>query len=805
MTFQELGVNNLLYRTTQTTDILDVNGNIVSAANSSLISGGSNSSGVSSTDIVSGEMTGNLFITKGFIRSKNYVTGVSGWTINDDGSVEFGSGYFRGDITGATGTFSGTITGGALNIPDTTTASSFHTDSSGNAWWGTNVATGYATAPAKILATGAATFSSITITGGSVATSTLLGLVGLSNTNISAQGWTNTCVFSATNYRVVAWASGVITTAAGVAYNITGANTGNMAATTYIYLDIAVSTTLLQITTTAATAIGSGKILIATAVNNSDTTSKAQYQVFGGIGGVRLFVDNISANSASTNEFVSNSAQLANLVVTDAKINTLAVSKLTAGTISSKTITLAVSEGTGDVYIAAGKTDFTNTDAGFILGVDDSDSNLAKLYIGNSLNYLNWNGANLTILGDTKNLKAFTCGENITAGDVVCLKPTYTDYPCTYSTYVDELYPTTNYGSNTTLWIGDHHQFTNVYALFSYINFDLSTIPASEYILKAELYLTSDNTYFNDTCQALIGRVTSAWDESTVVYNTKPTHTEDITTYETLATFDFTDAAQTKSRDITQFIRSIKAGDVSLANGLIIGSTFDGTTIAIGGNTRLYLCSNNNATAAYRPYIRIWSVNTSDGKIYKASTSDYTTRRSVIGIAKETKTTAQSCLVQTGGSITDLSFSSNTGGRFYLGATAGQYLTSLNNTENVICLGQILTNSEAQINIQDQDILIESRIPSTIATGATKKYYVPNGTRYAVIYYKSVYSSRTMYRTIIAYRGSLGQSTITDGEIGTSTAEEKLVVTWGANYFQLAYTTINFDTPVTILGISLYT
>lgn len=36
------------------------------------------------------------------IHSPNYVTGVSGWTINKDGSVEFGSGLFRGDLfTGA--------------------------------------------------------------------------------------------------------------------------------------------------------------------------------------------------------------------------------------------------------------------------------------------------------------------------------------------------------------------------------------------------------------------------------------------------------------------------------------------------------------------------------------------------------------------------------------------------------------------------------------------------------------------------------------------------------------------------------
>jgi len=65
---------------------------------------------------------------------------------------------------------------------------------------------------------------------------------------------------------------------------------------------------------------------------------------------------------------------------------------------TSKTITLAVSAGVGDTYIAAGKHDFDNTDAGFILGIDDSDGDKAKFYIGDSTHYLNWNGTSLSVL-----------------------------------------------------------------------------------------------------------------------------------------------------------------------------------------------------------------------------------------------------------------------------------------------------------------------------------------------------------------------------------------------------------------------
>lgn len=84
----------------------------------------------------------------------------------------------------------------------------------------------------------------------------------------------------------------------------------------------------------------------------------------------------------------------------DTDIASLSVNKLTAGTISSKAITLAVSEGSGDSKIQGGKTDFTNSQAGFILGIDDSDGNKAKLYMGDSSKYLNWDGSTLTVGGD---------------------------------------------------------------------------------------------------------------------------------------------------------------------------------------------------------------------------------------------------------------------------------------------------------------------------------------------------------------------------------------------------------------------
>ena len=105
-----------------------------------------------SETIISGEIAGNLVMIDGFIRSKNFITGSSGWTINTDGTVEFNDGVFRGSLLAT-----------SINIPDTTTNNSFHTDSNGNSWWGANLADGYAGANSYILNTGTAKFNNIIV------------------------------------------------------------------------------------------------------------------------------------------------------------------------------------------------------------------------------------------------------------------------------------------------------------------------------------------------------------------------------------------------------------------------------------------------------------------------------------------------------------------------------------------------------------------------------------------------------------------------------------------------------------------
>ena len=117
--------------------------------------------------------------------------------------------------------------------------------------------------------------------------------------DVSNWGWGQTCVFSSTDLDTVSWTLGVFKSADGVSYNITAGNTGNMGAKTYIYLDLNVSATAYQVTTTPATAVGIGKVLIAVA--NPDTAA-ATYNLSEA---TQIVGDNILANSINASKITT--------------------------------------------------------------------------------------------------------------------------------------------------------------------------------------------------------------------------------------------------------------------------------------------------------------------------------------------------------------------------------------------------------------------------------------------------------------------------------------------------------------------
>ncbi len=161
---------------------------------------------------------------------------------------------------------------------------------------------------------------------------------------LSIQGWTSDLTFSASDNDTVAWTLGTIKLTDGTTFSIVAGNTGNMSATTYIYFDKAVSETVLQTTTTAATAVGANKILIAVA-GNVAVGKLAEFQVFGGKGGVSKLItaDNIAASTITANEIAANTITSNKLSVSQLSAIAADLGSITAGTITGTILQTASS------------------------------------------------------------------------------------------------------------------------------------------------------------------------------------------------------------------------------------------------------------------------------------------------------------------------------------------------------------------------------------------------------------------------------------------------------------------------------
>ena len=159
------------------------------------------------------------------------------------------------------------------------------------------------------------------------------GTIPATTLNIANWGWTQSCSFSVTDADTVAWGAGTFTSADGSSiYSIGAGNTGNMAARTYVYLDIAVSTTAYQVSTDVDDPIGVGKVLIAVAENGSTTATYNLVQAHQIVG------DNILANTIGANRIVAGSITATQIAVSYVYAGTINANQINAGTITGFTI-----------------------------------------------------------------------------------------------------------------------------------------------------------------------------------------------------------------------------------------------------------------------------------------------------------------------------------------------------------------------------------------------------------------------------------------------------------------------------------
>lgn len=189
--------------------------------------------------------------------------------------------------------------------------------------------------------------------------STLGQWISSAGVNPALQEWQINFVFSSASDVQVNWTSGTLRLSDGTTYAISAGNTGTMAALTYIYLNIAVSTTVLQTTTTYSTAVGDGKILIAAAQN---ATAGASVLIFSGQqpiinGGAQITALSILAGNIAAG------------AITATKISVSSLSAITA-TMGSLTIDDKLTMSGASGAIAIGTTPPTSSVAGTGLWID---------------------------------------------------------------------------------------------------------------------------------------------------------------------------------------------------------------------------------------------------------------------------------------------------------------------------------------------------------------------------------------------------------------------------------------------------
>lgn len=255
-----------------------------------------------------------------------------------------------------------TISGGTIDIGGAD-ATSFHVDVDGNMWLG---AATLGSAVASITNAGVATFTSVVLSG-SVAIS---GIANSTATDISLLEFSHDILFSSTDEDTVSWSSGTITMSNGRTFSISAGNTGNMTGTLryIIYLDTAISTTVLQKTTTVSSTVGANRIILATAKKATTAGQTATFVATSGIGGLaideaQVFIANLAALNADM------------------------------GSITAGTITLNTSG-----YIKGGQTAY-DTGTGFFLGYSGGAYKFSIGTGGSTTNSLTWDGTNLIVNG----------------------------------------------------------------------------------------------------------------------------------------------------------------------------------------------------------------------------------------------------------------------------------------------------------------------------------------------------------------------------------------------------------------------
>jgi len=173
--------------------------------------------------------------------------------------------------------------------------------------------------------------------------------------NAGDYGWTQSCAFTSADTDTVTWGGGTFIDSAGNSYTIDAGTTGDMVAKTYIYLSLLESETAYQKSTTSADSVGTGKVLIAVA---QDETDAATYNLVQAeqIVGDNILVNTIDAGKIKVGTLIVGTNVAIGTAEDEAGVTTIVGNTVTTGYITALSLVVGTEIGLGTAEDAAGVT-----------------------------------------------------------------------------------------------------------------------------------------------------------------------------------------------------------------------------------------------------------------------------------------------------------------------------------------------------------------------------------------------------------------------------------------------------------------
>lgn len=236
-------------------------------------------------------------------------------------------------------------------------------------------------------------------------------------TALTLQGWAHDLEFTAVDNDTVQWTTGTVTMPSGDTFAIVAGNTGAIATVLYVFLDIGVSSTVLQTTATASAAVGSDRILVAVTRKVAVTSppKKAEFIVYGGgdvIGlSKTILADVIGVNEITFNEMAGNTITAAEIDSLDLTTQSLtatvgAIGGWNLGSNTLSSLNISINSSTEQMLFGSAVSFLSGT--GIFIGLDGGPH---KFRVGDPLGtHFYWNGTAMSLEGSLRFFSGATLG-----------------------------------------------------------------------------------------------------------------------------------------------------------------------------------------------------------------------------------------------------------------------------------------------------------------------------------------------------------------------------------------------------------